>query len=59
VILEVSDLIGNVLYTITNFYDAGEHYVPIDVKKFVSGSYLCRMLAKGKQIGTINFVVGK
>jgi len=59
IVLEVSDWLGNVLYTISNYYDAGEHYVPIDVSGLASGTYLCRMLAKSKQIGIEKFVVGK
>jgi len=57
--LEVSDILGNVVFTITNFYDAGEHFVPLDVSGLANGSYICRMVVKGKQIGIINFVVGR
>jgi len=57
--LEVCDILGNVLFTITNFYDVGEHFVPLDVSGLANGSYICRMITKGKQIGLVNFVVGK
>jgi hypothetical protein len=52
-------LSGNIFYSISNFYDVGEHFVPLEIKGIPSGSYICRMLSKGKQIGIENFVVGK
>ena len=57
--LEVCDLLGNILYTVNIFYDVGEHSVTLDTKAIPNGSYICRMLAKGKQIGTTNFVIVK
>jgi len=55
--IEICDMLGNVIYTVSNFYDAGEHTVSIDTKGFPSGTYICRLLSKGKQIATVNFVV--
>ena len=57
--IEVCDLLGNVIYTTTNFYEAGEHSVTLNVKGIANGSYICRLSSKDKQIGTAGFVVGK
>jgi len=57
--LEVCDIFGNVLISVTNFYDAGEHFVPLDLDGLASGSYICRLISKGKQIGIANFVIWK
>ena len=57
--IEVCDLLGECFYNITNFYDTGDHSVTLDIKGIPSGSYICRILTKGKQIATESFVVGK
>ena len=55
--LEVCDILGNVFYTISNFYDIGEHSVMLDTKDLSMGSYVCRLLSSnGEQIGTTNFI---
>ena len=54
---EICDISGNVLHIISNFYDAGEHSEFFDTKELVSGSYLCRMLLSGKQIGIEKFAI--
>jgi hypothetical protein len=59
VTLEVCDITGSVLYSVSNFYAAGEHTIPINIKNIAKGSYICRLLLREKQIGTANFVVGK
>ena len=59
VTIEICDLLGECFYNITNFYDAGDHSVALDIKGIPSGNYICRMLSKGKQIGSESFVVGK
>ena len=57
--IEVCDLLGECFYSITNFYDAGEHSVILEIKGISSGNYICRLLSKGKQIGTEGFVMGR
>jgi hypothetical protein len=57
--LEVCDLLGNIFYSVSNFYDVGEHFVSLETKGISRGSYICRLLSKGKQIGTENFIVEK
>jgi hypothetical protein len=63
--LEICDLLGNIFYSISNFYDIGEHSVALETKNIPSSNYICRMLFKRfgttsiKQIRTENFVVGK
>jgi hypothetical protein len=57
--LEITNLLGNVVYSISNFYDAIEHFIILDTKEFLNGSYICRMLIKGKQLGITNFIVVK
>jgi hypothetical protein len=57
--IEVCDLLGNVFYSVSDFYDIGEHSVSLDIKGIPSGNYLCRLLSKDKQIGTTSFIVEK
>ena len=57
VTLEICDMLGECFYSTTNFYDAGEHSVLLQIKGIPSGNYICRLLSKGKQIGTESFVV--
>ena len=57
--LEICDLLGNIIYTTTQFYAADNHSVFIDTKNIPSGNYICRLFTKDKQIGIANFVVGK
>ncbi|MCL2039969.1 MAG: leucine-rich repeat domain-containing protein [Bacteroidetes bacterium] len=54
---EICDVLGNVLYTISNFYDAGEHKETLNTSDLLSGNYICRMLAKNKQIASEKFAV--
>jgi len=55
----VTDLLGNIIFTITNYYDAGEHSVPLDIDGLAIGSYMCRMVAKDKQVGVSSFIIQK
>ena len=57
--IEICDLLGNVIYTFSNFYDVGEHSVSLETKNIPNGTYICRLLSRGKQIGTTSFVVGR
>jgi hypothetical protein len=63
--LEVCDLLGNIFYSVSNFYEAGEHFITLETKDIPSGSYICRLLSKRlgsievKQIGIENFVIEK
>ena len=57
--LEVTDILGNILFSTTTFYDAGEHSVPLDIEGLAIGSYICRMLVNGKPVGSVGFVVGR
>ena len=41
------------------YFEAGEHSVSLDIEGLASGSYLCRMVVKGKQVGRVGFVIGK
>ncbi|MCL2039749.1 MAG: leucine-rich repeat protein [Bacteroidetes bacterium] len=54
---EICDVLGNILYTISNFYNAGEHNETLNTSDLPSGNYLCRMLAKNKQIANEKFAV--
>ncbi|MCL2039211.1 MAG: leucine-rich repeat protein [Bacteroidetes bacterium] len=56
---EICDVLGNVLYAISNFYDTGEHNETLNTSDLLSGNYLCRMLAKNKQIASEKFAVVK
>jgi hypothetical protein len=57
--LEICDLLGNIFYSVTDFYDVGEHFVPLEIKGISNGSYICRLLLNGRQIGMEKIVVGK
>ena len=50
--IEICDILGECFYSTTNFYDAREQSVPLNVKGITNGTYICRMLSKGKQIET-------
>ena len=56
IIFEVCDLLGNAIYTISDNYDAGEYYVPLDTREMPPGNYIIRLLYNGKQIGIEKFI---
>ena len=59
ILLEVTDLLGTVLFSTTIPYKTGEHFVPLNIDGLANGSYLCRMLVNGKPVGSVGFVVGR
>jgi hypothetical protein len=56
---EIFDILGNTYHTISNFYNTGDHFVPLYIIGIPDGSYIIRMLSKGKQIGTEKFVIAR
>ena len=54
---EICDVLGNIFYTFSNFYDAGDHSVSFETKDLSNGNYIVRMLSNNKQIGTEKFAV--
>jgi len=57
--LEVYDLLGNDYYELIDFYYTGNHSIPISTEDFPTGTYICRMLINGRQVGMVSFVVVK
>jgi len=48
--------LGNILFSTTTFYEAGEHSIPLAIEGLPIGSYMCRMVAKGQQVGSVGFI---
>jgi len=57
--IEMFDLLGNAIHTIANFYDIGEHIVPVETNNISNGIYFFRLLTEGMQVGVANFMVVK
>ena len=54
--LEIVDLLGNVFYTVSDYFEIGENFLTIDTKGIPIGSYICRFIMNDKTIGTVSFV---
>ena len=59
VMIEVYDLLGSVVYQRNDYFSEGENHLTLDTKNYPNGSYSCRLVVKGKQIGNVNFVVSR
>ena len=57
--IEIIDMLGNVVYSRSDFFSAGENKHGISIEDYVSGNYICRLLCKDRQLGAINFVVSR
>jgi len=59
VTIEIYDILGNIVFTKTSYLSAGENTQPFDMSGFAVGSYTCRLVVKGQQIGVVNFMVSR
>jgi hypothetical protein len=55
----IYDLLSGDYYNLSDFYDIGSHIVPFDVSDLSVGTYVCRMLVGGRQVGLVSFVVAR
>jgi hypothetical protein len=59
VTLSICDLFGNTYYDVSDFYSSGVHSVHLSTLDFPAGTYVCRMLVGGRQVGLVSFVVAR
>jgi len=59
VIFEICDITGNIIYSVSDYYGSGEHTILLSTSDYLGGTYICRMLINGKQVGLKSFIVVK